>query len=195
MTLACYWTCWNAPTPPHTLHLSQFCLSVSQPRPFCRFLLPLLCQTVCLSWYIIQIEFPVISKPGQVASVEPAAHRCNGQLFGAPRLRHLLMMGLISALSLPREASLWRWILKFLHEMLKRVAVTIHPSIQSEQSGHENLYVCMTSCCLWLSLFFLKKHMAGWLSIGHCQLIQSYRFSWNNGGRSFGDFRKRRLCA
>lgn len=89
--------------------------------------------------------------------MEPAADRCNGQLFGAPRLRHLLMMGLISALSLPREVFSLKVNFEILHEMLKRVTVTMHPSIRSEQSGHEKLYVCMTSCRLLLCHFFKRS--------------------------------------
>ncbi len=76
------------PAPPTpSLHTSLIpVLSCCQSaRWVCYSILLLLYYSVCFSWYITQMEFLVVSKPGQIAFVDPADRRCNGHLCGTPK--------------------------------------------------------------------------------------------------------------
>lgn len=86
MTLS-YWSWWNTPPPPLLLHHTSLIpvLSCCQSaRWVCYSILLLLYWSVCLPWYITQMEL-LVSKSGQIAFVDPADHHCVGHQCGTPQ--------------------------------------------------------------------------------------------------------------
>lgn len=135
---------------PYTLHLSKFCLAVSHLSVSA----VLLYYTACFSWYITQMEFLVISKPGQIAFVDPSDCGCNGHLCSTPRC------------STPTDdefdfcpfSSLQGWSMKVNFEIPHKI-FTVAIRLSECRRGH--LYVCMASCCLspkqCRSVFFFSR--------------------------------------